>query len=164
MNWADWLILGVLALSSLIGIWRGFVREALSLLCWLVALVVAMHFHRSLATLLTDHIATPSVRHMVAFGGLFVFSLIVGALISYLIAELVRVTGLSGTDRLLGMLFGLGRGVVLVLLLVLFLPKLVPVNQDLWWQQSRVIPHFVAMEGWATKVWGEISSRTLALF
>ena len=164
MNWADWLIVAILVISCLVGAVRGFVKEAMSLLCWIAAFAVAMSFHQSLATLLTNSIDTPSVRHMVAFGGLFVAALLVGTLINYLVGELIRITGLSGTDRLLGIVFGLARGGVVVLALVLLLPRLVPVDRDAWWQQSTVIPHFVAMEGWATGVWSQVQARALALF
>lgn len=164
MNWADWLIVGILILSCLIGLKRGFVKEALSLLCWLAAAAVAISFHKSLATLLNELIATASLRHMAAFAGLFLVTLLVGALVNYLLSALVKMTGLSGTDRLLGMLFGLARGGVVVLALVLLLPRLVPVNQDMWWQQSIVIPHFVAMEGWAVSTWSRVSAAVLAMF
>lgn len=164
MNWADWTIVGILAVSCLIGIKRGLVKEALSLLCWVAAFLVAMSFHKPLALVLSETIETPSVRLLASFGGLFVVTLIVGAMVNYLISELVRITGLSGTDRLLGMVFGLGRGAAVVLAILLLLPRLIPVNQDSWWQQSVVIPHFIAMEGWATSVWSELSARVLSLF
>ena len=164
MNWADWIIVGILGVSCLIGVKRGLVKEALSLLCWVAAFLVAMTFHKPLASLLVDTVQSPSVRLMVSFGGLFVLTLIVGALVNYLIGELVRITGLSGTDRLLGMLFGLARGGAVVLAILLLLPRLVPVDQDIWWRQSVLIPHFIAMEGWASSIWSDLSARFLTLF
>lgn len=164
MNWADWTIVGILTISCLIGVKRGFVKEALSLLCWVAAFLVAMTFHKSLASLLVGSIDSASVRLMASFGGLFVATLIVGAMVNYLISELVRITGLSGTDRLLGMVFGLGRGGAVVLAILLLLPRIVPVDRDIWWQQSVVIPHFIAMEGWASSFWSDLSTRVLSLF
>ena len=149
MNWADWTIIAILAVSSLIGLTRGLVKEALSLLCWAAAFVVALTFKDPLAKLLVDAIATPSIREMAAFGALFVATLIVGAMVNYLIGELVKMTGLSGTDRLLGTIFGLIRGAVVVMALVILLPAIVPVNEDAWWRQSILIPHFLEMESWA---------------
>jgi len=164
MNWADWTIIGILAISSLIGLKRGFVKEALSLACWAVAFIIAMTFHEALAVLLADSVSTPSVRKMLAFGALFAATLVVGAMVNYLIGELVRMTGLSGTDRMFGMVFGSARGVVIVMAILLLLPPLIPVNQDPWWKQSVVIPHFLAMEDWARQLGSLISSKVVALF
>ena len=156
MNWADWAIVGILVLSALISIKRGFVKEALSLATWVAAVIVAMIFGERLAVLLIDHIATPSVRELVAFAVLFIATLLVGAMVSYLIGALVRITGLSGTDRLLGMLFGLARGFVIVMALLIFLPGIIPVNQDIWWQESSLIPHFLEFEAWTRAVTGQV--------
>lgn len=155
MNWADWAIVSILVLSALISIMRGFVKEALSLATWVAAVIVAMVFGERLAILLIDHIATPSVRELAAFAMLFVATLLVGAMVSYLIGALVRATGLSGTDRLLGMLFGLARGFVVVMALLIFLPGIIPVDQDIWWQESILIAHFLEFENWARSVTGQ---------
>lgn len=155
MNWADWAIVGILVLSALISIKRGFVKEALSLATWVAAVIVAMIFGERLAVLLIDHIATPSVRELVAFAILFIATLLVGAMVSYLIGALVRITGLSGTDRLLGMLFGLARGFVVVMALLIFLPGIIPVDQDSWWHESRLIVHFLEFETWARSLAGQ---------
>src|SRR5690606_24985753 len=96
-----------------------------------------------------DFISTPSLRDIGAFALLFAATLIVGAMVNYLVGELVRMTGLSGTDRLFGMIFGLALGALMVLALVIVLPSLIPVNEDGWWQQSVLIPQFLSFEGWA---------------
>jgi len=149
MNWADWCIVGVLSVSCLISIKRGFVKEAMSLAVWVAAFIIASVFDDRLAFLLTDLIPTPSLRAMTAFAILFVATLLVGAMVNYLIGELVRITGLSGTDRLFGMVFGLVRGALVVLAVVILLPMLIPVNEDLWWQESALIPRFLVFEAWA---------------
>ncbi|WP_448672039.1 CvpA family protein, partial [Escherichia coli] len=87
-----------------------------------------------------EYIQTPSARIIAACALLFIATLLLGALVNYLIGELIRVTGLSGTDRFLGMVFGGARGVLLVVLLVGLL-SLAPVQQDPWWQQSVLMPH-----------------------
>ncbi|MDO6805115.1 CvpA family protein, partial [Wenyingzhuangia sp. 1_MG-2023] len=102
----DWVILAVLGISSLISLKRGFVREALSLAVWIGAFVVARMFSGNLATLLTDYIETNSLRWIAAFVVLFLGTLAIGAMVNHLIVEVVRLTGLSGTDRILGMVFG----------------------------------------------------------
>lgn len=149
MNWADWAILGVLLVSSLISIKRGFVKEALSLVTWVLAFIVAVLFGDRLAVLFSELIDTPSLRDVVAFFLLFAATLIVGAMVNYLIGELVRMTGLTGTDRLFGMLFGLARGLVVVMALLILLPSMVPVAEDPWWHESTLIPRFLAFEDWA---------------
>lgn len=164
MNWADWTIIAILVISSLIGLKRGLVKEALSLLCWAAAFMVAVTFHKPLAVLLENSVSTPSLRQIIAFTALFVVTLIVGALVNYLVGELVRITGLSGTDRVLGMVFGLARGAAVVMALLLLLPVLVPVKQDLWWQQSVIIPHFMTMEDWALQAGSLISTKLLSFF
>ena len=148
MNWADWLIIGIITLSALISVKRGFVKEALSLFIWVTAFVIARTFSFSMATLLTDYIELHSVRLAAAFAILFAATLIIGALVSYLISALVRATGLSGTDRILGMVFGLARG-GLIIVIVLALVKHTPVTADLWWRESYLIPQFLMLEEWS---------------
>ncbi|MGY8869122.1 MAG: CvpA family protein [Pseudomonadales bacterium] len=155
MNWADWAILGIVGISGLFSIKRGFVKEALSLLTWVTAFVIARLFTDALATVLSDYIQTPSFRIASAFGILFVLTLIVGALVSNLVSMLVEATGLSGTDRILGMGFGLARGALLVVVLVALLGE-TPAVLDAWWKESELIPHFVLMETWSREVASEV--------
>ena len=146
MNWADWVIAGVLLISSLISLKRGFVKEALSLAIWVIALIVASLFSARLAPLLSGYLGEPSVQQMAAFAILFIATLLVGGATNYLLGTLIKATGLSGTDKLLGVLFGLLRGGVIIMVLILYLPRLVPVQEDNWWQQSLLIPHFLGFE------------------
>lgn len=155
MNWADWAILSIVGISGLFSIKRGFVREALSLLTWVTAFVIARLFTDALATVLSDYIQTPSFRIASAFGLLFIMTLIVGALVSNLVSLLIQATGLSGTDRILGMGFGLARGALVVVVLVALLGG-TPAVQDAWWQESQLIPHFVLMETWSRDVATEV--------
>lgn len=147
-TWVDWGIIAIICISCLISLQRGFVKEALSLLTWILAGAVAWMFGGALAVHLADYIEIPSVRVMAACGILFIVTLVLGALVNYLISELVRVTGLSGTDRFLGMAFGAARGALLVVVLVGLL-SLAPVEQDPWWQQSVLIPHFLMVADWS---------------
>jgi membrane protein required for colicin V production len=164
MNWADWTILGILVLSALISLKRGFVKEALSLATWVAAVIIAILFSDRLAILLIDQIETPSIRELVAFALLFIATLLVGAMVGYVIGALVRITGLSGTDRLLGMLFGLARGFVVVMALLIFLPQILPLEQDQWWHESLLIPHFLEFETWARAVAGQTVQFFSSLF
>ena len=164
MNWADWTIVVILVLSSLISIKRGFVKEDLSIATWILAVIIALFFSERLAVVLTDSITTPSVREVVAFAILFNATLLVGAMVNYLIGELVRITGLSGTDRTLGMVFGLARGFIIVMALLIFLPSLIPVEEDGWWHESRLIPYFLSFEDWARSAATDVSQMFSGLF
>lgn len=164
MNWADWAIIGIFSLSCLIGLIRGFVREALSLVIWVAAVLVAKVFGSQLEVLLVDQIQSPSVRLMTAYAVLFIATLLLGAMLSYLIGALVRATGLSGTDRLLGMVFGAARAFIIVMALLILLPGFIPLNEEEWWQQAQLIPHFLACEEWVKTAYEQVSQWLMTLF
>ncbi|ARU89105.1 CvpA family protein [Pseudomonas sp. M30-35] len=160
-TWVDWAIIAVIGVSSLISLSRGFVKEALSLLTWIIAGAVAWMFGGALSHHLEGFIQTPSARVIAACALLFIATLMVGALVNYLLSELIRVTGLSGTDRFLGMVFGAARGGLLVVLLV-GLVSLAPVQEDPWWQQSTLVPHFLLVADWSKNLILGMSSEWLA--
>ena len=145
--WADYAILAIVGISALISIVRGFVREALSLAGWIAAVWVAFAFSSPVAALLENQVAVPSARQALAALALFTATLLVTGIVTYFVGLVVERTGLSGTDRAMGMVFGIGRGAVIVLILVL-LAGLTPIPRDPWWQRSQLIPPFqrVAME------------------
>lgn len=156
MNWADWIILAIIGISSLLSLRRGFVREAVSLASWVIAFVVARVFAPSLSQVLQDYIqTTPSIRMLASFAILFVITLFVGALVGMLISALVSATGLSATDRVLGIGFGVVRGALVVVVIVALL-GMTPAVQDPWWRESSLIPHFVLLEGWTREVASEL--------
>lgn len=140
MNWADYCILGVLALSVVIGLWRGLIAEVMALACWAAAFWLAWMFGDKLAANFTS-IDVPSVRLLLGYGLCFLAVLIVGALLAFVLRKLIAGSGLSGTDRLFGMLFGLARGVLVVVLAVLML-GFTPFPRDPWWRQSTLLPGF----------------------
>lgn len=142
--WVDYAILAIMAVSALVSLVRGFVKEGISLLGWIAAFWLAITFTADVATLLEPHISVPSLRQGVAFAALFVAALLASGLAIYLVGMLAEKTGLSGTDRILGVLFGLGRGAVIVALLVL-LAGFTELPRDPWWHQSVFIPHFHAL-------------------
>ncbi|MCB1870261.1 MAG: CvpA family protein [Gammaproteobacteria bacterium] len=146
MIWVDYIIIGIIGLSALISLLRGFMREALSLAVWVLAFWVAWTFFRDLAQHL-DWFSLPSVRLGVALALLFLVTLMVGGLVTYLIGQLVEKTGLTGTDRLIGMLFGAVRGILLVTLLI-FLAGLTPLPEDPWWTSSKLIGFFQELAVW----------------
>lgn len=160
MTIADYVIVGSIALSMVFSLYRGFALEALSLSTWVAAFVVARLFSLPLAVILTDWIDPPSARQPLAFIALFILTMIVGALIKHLVKELVKVTGLTGTDRLLGSVFGLARGCLLVVVSLSVLSRMTQMPQDPWWQNSLLIPHFMMIEQWTAesgqRIWSMI--------
>jgi len=149
MNWLDVAILVLIALSAVISLMRGFVREALSLAAWILAFWVALTFASRLAAMpwMSAQIDSPTARISAAFIALFLLTLVVSALINFVIAQLVSTTGLRGTDRLVGAVFGVARGVALVGVLVL-LAGFTQLPRERWWEESLLLPQFEAVAVW----------------
>lgn len=144
MTVADWLILLAFATSVVIGLIRGFVAEVMALVVWVLAVTAAVLFAPQLTDALTAAIETPSARIFLAYALIFVGTLLVGAVATWLMRKLVAGTGLTGSDRLLGGVFGVARALVLVTLVVLML-GLTPFPRDSWWKQSWLLPHVVTL-------------------
>lgn len=147
MLWIDYAILGVITLSVVISLIRGFVKEALSLAVWIAAFFVASLFYQDLAAYFTG-IDDTMVRNGLAVTLLFIATLIVGALLTYVVSQLVQKTGLTGTDRLLGVVFGALRGILIVSALLFLLDTFTPFSDEVWWQSSLLIPHFGVYIQW----------------
>ena len=147
MIWIDYAIIGLIGISAMIGLFRGFVREALSLTTWALAFWVGLSFSRDFSIYLKPVIDLPSARMAASFVILFLLTLILGGLIVYLLAQLVDKTGLTGSDRLAGLLFGIGRGIVVVAVIVL-LAGLTPLPADPWWKDSQLIAPFQSVALW----------------
>lgn len=148
MLWVDWVILAIIAISASISLIRGFVREAMSLAGWVIAFFIAKGFYQDLALFLADSIETPSLRFGVAWVMLFFATLTVAGLVNYLIGRLIQAVGLSGMDRLMGMVFGALRGILVVSLVAIGLKAFTPVPQDPWWKKSQLIPHVEILGNW----------------
>jgi membrane protein required for colicin V production len=156
-NWADWAILAVVSASALISLIRGFVKEALSLLAWAIAFFVTVAFHPQAVAFLEPLIDKIYLREILAYILLFVATLVAGSLITYFIVVLVKRTGLSGTDRLLGMIFGTARGLIVVLAALVLLPSLLTgVENDQWWKESQLIPEFLLMKDWSEQSFNDV--------
>lgn len=143
MTWVDYAILAIIGISALISIFRGLVREVLSLLAWGCAFWVGWSFMQEAAGWFGGFVSVPAARLVLAFATLFIGTLLLAALVNLFIGKLIAGTGLNGTDRMLGVLFGVGRGVVIVAMLVL-VARLMPVPQDPSWRASLLLPRFEA--------------------
>jgi membrane protein required for colicin V production len=143
----DWVFIAVLALSVLIGAWRGFVYELLSLLGWIAAFVVAQWLAPDVAAWLPMAEARVPLRYAVAFVIVFVLAIFVAGLLAALARRLISAVGLRPADRFLGTAFGVLRGVVIVLAItVVFL--MVPLTHLAEWRQSVGAPMAVtALKG-----------------
>jgi membrane protein required for colicin V production len=157
MTPVDYFILLVLVLSAGVGFWRGFVKESLSLLTLLVAIWVAWRFAGLIEPRLGNWAADPEVRIWIARVIVFVFALLLGSLASWAARQLIRHTGLSGVDRMLGAGFGLARGVLIVGLFVLVL-DFFDLDQDAWWQSARFRP-YAEQVATAVKKYAELGTR-----
>ena len=151
LNVFDWILVGIIVVSSVFGLLRGFVKELLSLASWVAAFFVARLFSFKLSNFMIDWIDQPQFRVIAAFVILFAITLVVGALINNVFSRLVSATGLTSTDRLFGMVFGVVRGGLLVIIMVSLL-SLTPVSNDQWWQSSLIIPHFILVDEWSYKM------------
>jgi membrane protein required for colicin V production len=142
--YVDLAILLVVLVSVVIGLVRGFVTEVLSLAIWIAAVVLSMAFGGRVGELFAASIELPSARIALGWAIVFFGTLIVGAIVQFVVRKIVEGTGISGTDRMLGMVFGFGRGLVIVAAIVLLL-GLTPFPRDPWWRESRALPPFERM-------------------
>jgi membrane protein required for colicin V production len=147
MSWVDLIIIAIIVISALISLVRGFVKESISLASWIIAGFVALRYFTALADVLEPYIESPTIRNGTGFAILFVCSLIVGAIINFMVSQLVSKTGLSGTDKSLGVVFGAARGVMIVILGVMIL-GLTPMPSESWWKDSTMIEYFARIASW----------------
>lgn len=147
MPWIDYVLLGIIFVSAVISLLRGFVREAFSLAIWILAFWISWSFFRELQMHFQPWIDSPTVRLGIAFALLMAATLIIGGMVNYLIIQLIERTGMSGTDRFIGMIFGIARGALLIAILVL-LSGLTTLPQEGWWNDSQLMPYFQELALW----------------
>ncbi|GAC1458845.1 MAG: hypothetical protein PVSMB6_18170 [Steroidobacteraceae bacterium] len=140
MNSADYLIIAAILISAAIGAARGFLREAVSLGAWVIALFVAWHFSDLIEPHLGGLLGSSEVRPWAARVIIVVLLLLLGSMVGAALTHFVRLSIFSGTDRLLGFVFGMLRGLVLLGVFVI-LGQLLRLQGEHWWGHSRLIPY-----------------------
>lgn len=148
MNGADYLIIGVLAFSALLGLLRGFLREAIGVIAWLGGLWLAWRYAPVIEPLLGGALEDPPVSTWAARAIIVIAVLMLGWLIAGVLSYVLRDSSLSiMVDRLLGFLFGLVRGAV-VIAAVVMLAQFVQLNDMTWWKKSKLLPFTSEYSGW----------------
>jgi membrane protein required for colicin V production len=154
MTGADALILLVLLGSTAIGVLRGFVREAASLVFWIIAIWAAWKFGRAVEPHLGGLLADPSVAPWVGRLVILLLVLVVGWIIGMLLGYFTRSLGLGPLDRVIGLLFGILRGMLLVGLMVIG-AELLHLNHETWWTRSKLVPYGETAGDWLRAMVGE---------
>jgi membrane protein required for colicin V production len=160
MQGADYIIIGVIGISVALGAIRGFIREAVALVSWLVAIWAAWRFSGFLHPYLGGVLETPQEKAWVARGIVLVLVLLLGSIVATLLAWLTHTAaGLSVLDRMLGFLFGVTRGVVLVGFAVM-LGQTLRLDHEPWWKRAKLVPYAEYVASWLEGFAGD--SRDLA--
>ncbi len=147
MTLVDFGIVTIIAVLLVLGLIWGFVKIAIALGTWVAASIISFTFSPNLASALLTDIESPPMRLAAAMGILFILTLMVGAVVSFLVRQFISKTGLSGLDRLLGLVIGASLGMVVVVGLV-FIAGLTPAPSYEWWQASLLIERFETLAVW----------------
>ena len=150
LNWIDYVILGIVLVSLLIGLVRGLICEVISLITWIAAFVLAIEFAHPASHHFT-FTASPTTKYVIAFAGIFILTLIIGITINALVRHLWHKTGVPVLDRILGMLLGIARGVVIIAFILLFVDAS-PLKAEPVVKASQFIPLFNPVIKWLKNV------------
>ena len=156
----DVIVLSIILISCMFGIFRGLIKEALSLFFWVAAAVLAALYSPLLAQSLAFVSENPTVRRMAAFALIFIGTVFGGALINNLIAKITAAAGLRGVDRSLGALFGIIRGVVIVTLVVMLTTGFEFTGP--WYGESLSIPYIMVLADYFRQLLGMTPEAVLA--
>ena len=151
MTWIDYAVLAIIGISVLLSVIHGLVRELMALASWIVAFMVAQIYAADVAPVLPAAISNQSLRLLAAFLGLFLAVLLVMTLLAIVISRLIKSTGLGLVDRVLGAVFGLVRGLAIVMTVVL-LAGLTTLPRQQAWRQAMLSAPLVVLAN-VVKVW-----------
>ncbi len=144
--WPDLVILSIIVFSIIVSFIRGFIKELISLVSWVVAAWIALLLAKPISSLFT-FTEVESIRYLVAFLMVFIGMVFLGALVNFVVGKLIRKTPFSLPDRILGVGFGLIRGTLIITLIVM-IAGLTPIPKDKWWQKSYTIGQFETVAIW----------------
>ena len=147
MALVDFGIILIIAVLLVLGLLWGFVKIAIALGTWVAASTISFSFAPNLAASMLQSIESPAMRLAIAMGVLFVLTIMLGALISFLVRQVINKTGLTALDRVLGMVIGASLGFIIVIALV-FVAGLTPVPDYEWWKASLLIDRFETLAVW----------------
>jgi len=145
--WLDAVVIAVLVLSFGLGVFRGIVREVLSLSSWVISIWLSYLYGDNLARMIVPWVESERLSGLIGYLLVFVAILVLLSLVGALLFKIFRVAGLSGTDRFLGGLFGCLRGVVIVTVL-LFVAEWTPATDQVWFSDSQIVPYFEVPLAW----------------
>ena len=148
MTVVDVIIVFVIVLSALFGLLRGFMQESISLAKWIIATWIAATFAPKLAPMLPAAIESEAVRQAISFASLFILIFIFGTVIAHFVSRLLIKTGLTSLDRVLGIGFGILRGVLIILIFVIVGSQFPQLPEQAWWQDSILLERFEDMVIW----------------
>ncbi len=144
MSTTDWILLALLAASMVLGAWRGLVYEVLSVLGWIAAFLLAQWFAPDVADKLPMQSSGETLRYAAGFVLVFIASVFAAGLISALMKKIISVVGLRPVDRILGAIFGLFRGIILLLALTVVVHMTALQESDVW-MESQGGPMLITM-------------------
>lgn len=139
MTLFDYVALGIVSLSLLFGLWRGVVGEILALVAWAIGIVAAIQFGSQVGQAVFSGVTDPAIRTLAGCVTIFVGVLVAMSLVRMAVRSMVKALGLSASDRLLGMLFGLARGVLVSMVLV-GLGGMTAAPKQSWWKDATLSP------------------------
>ena len=138
----DIAILGLIFISVIVGLLRGFTKELTSIAAWVISIYLALNFYKPVSQYLTAYIKQQWLSNFAGSAIVFVGSLFILSMVGYLISKAVASTGIKGTDRVLGSVLGLVRGVLIVAVFMV-IASIFNVKGTSWWNESQVVPHLL---------------------
>ena len=147
MPWIDIVIIVLFTISILIGIYRGFVRETLSVASWLLAAYLAFAFGEQAAVYVKPYVAQEPLDLAIAYVAVFLVALIAFSIIGHILSKIFESTGMTGIDRSIGSVFGFVRAVVIVVAMII-VGRFMAMDNQQWWMDSSFIPYFEPVVEW----------------
>jgi membrane protein required for colicin V production len=147
MTSLDWIILTILAVSCLLGLWRGLMREVFSVAGWVAAVVLSLRYAAPLGAMLPGDLQWPALRTSIAVAIIVVVCLFTASALGWVVHRFIAAAKLSGTDRILGAVFGLLRGILIIFAAVYFTSRTALAQQPAW-RDALLVPPFDAGVRW----------------